>query len=71
MFMWSGQWRLDGWQNRVITIVLLFWSLWIASGREDSIVGVFNQRVDRAVIPVLKKWRNALLPRKPKPEKSD
>ncbi len=57
MFLWHGQWRLDGWQNRVISVVLFLWALWMATGRNDSVVGVFNRRLDRVVVAVLKKWR--------------
>ena len=57
MYLWHGQWRLDGWQNRVITVVLFFVCIWMALGRDDSVVGVFNRRVDRIFVAVLKKWR--------------
>lgn len=57
---WKWQWRLDGWQNRVISVVLFLWALWMASGREDSVVGVFNRRLDRVVTGILRKWRAAL-----------
>jgi inner membrane protein len=64
MWIWSGQWRLDGWQNRVITLALFFWALWLASGRDDSVVGVFNRRADAVFTKVLKKWRLAWAGRK-------
>jgi hypothetical protein len=57
MWMWQGQWPLDGWQNRVITVALFFWALWISSGRKDSFVGVFNRRLDGVFLGVLHKWR--------------
>ena len=60
MFLWHGQWRLDGWQNRVISVVLFLWAIWLATGRNDSVVGVFNRRLDRVVVTVLKKWREEL-----------
>ena len=63
MWMWQGQWRLDGWQNRVITIALLFWALWLASRRNDSVVGVFNRKADKIFVSVLRKWRLALTER--------
>jgi inner membrane protein len=56
-FEWAGQWRLDGWQNRTIGATLFLWALWMASGREDSVLGVFNRRVDRVFVGVLRKWR--------------
>ncbi len=57
MWLWDGQWALDGWQNRVISVALLLWALWLASGREDSFVGVFNRRADKIFVGVLRKWR--------------
>jgi hypothetical protein len=62
MVLWRGQWRLDGWQNQVISVALFLWALWMASGRDDSVVGVFNRRADRAVLGVLRKWRSAWFP---------
>ncbi|EEF58383.1 hypothetical protein Cflav_PD6126 [Pedosphaera parvula Ellin514] len=66
MIVWQGQWPLDGWQNRIIAVTLFVWALWLASEREDSVVGVFNRRADRVFVGVLRKWRNAWLQRKPK-----
>ena len=64
MVEWSGQWRLDGWQNRVITVALFGWTLWIAATRGESVVGVFSRRADKVFCGVMQKWRNALaLPR--------
>lgn len=66
MWVWKGQWRLDGWQNRYLSVLLLGWALWLASKREDSFVGVFNRRVDRVFVGVLHKWRSALMRESPK-----
>lgn len=57
---WSGQWRLDGWQNRWITVALFLWMLWLASKRGNSVVGAFNYRVDQVFCAVLRKWRERL-----------
>lgn len=65
MFVWHGQWQLYGWQNRVITVALFFWALWLASGRDDSVVGVFNRRADRVFVGVLHKWRETWLKKEP------
>ena len=56
---WTGQWRLDGWQNRYLTVVLFFWSLWLATELGHSFVGVFNRRADAVFVAVLRKWRAA------------
>jgi inner membrane protein len=59
MWIWKGQWPLDGWQNRVITVTLFLWALWMSSSRKDSFVGVFNRRADAIFLDVLHKWRAA------------
>jgi inner membrane protein len=56
MWIWSGQWRLDGWQNRLLSVALLFWALWLAVPRGYSFVGVFNRRLDLVFVGVLRKW---------------
>lgn len=58
---WSGQWRLDGWQNQIITVALFGWMLWIGATLGKSAAGVFSQRVDKVFCEVLQKWRNALV----------
>ena len=60
-WVWNGQWRLDGWQNRYLTVALYLWALWLATERGDSFVGVFNRRLDAVFVGVLRKWRYALL----------
>jgi len=56
MWIWQFQWGLDSWPNRLITMALFVWSLWLAVRRGDSFVGVFNRRVDRVFVGVLRKW---------------
>jgi hypothetical protein len=67
MWFWKGQWRLDGWQNTSISVVLFAWTLWIAAKRGHSFIGVFNWRVDKIFVGVLQKWRSALVGPKQKP----
>jgi inner membrane protein len=57
MWIWKHQWRLDRWQNEVITVALLLWSLWLAVKMGDSFIGVFNRRADKVFVGVLQKWR--------------
>ena len=59
LWVWRGQWRLDGWQNRVICISLFLSALWLAPVWGHSFVGVFNRRVDGVFVAVLRKWRKA------------
>jgi inner membrane protein len=61
MWVWKGQWRLDGGINRLIAVVLLGWALALAVRRGDSFVGVFNRRADAVFVGVLQKWHRSLL----------
>jgi inner membrane protein len=70
MWVWKGQWALDGWQNRIIGAALFLWALWLASGLNDSVVGIFSRRADRVFLSVLQKWRNTWLPTRPIPTDS-
>lgn len=56
LWVWAGQWRLDGWQNRWLSATLLLVSLWMAARLGYSFVGVFSRRLDAIVVPVLQKW---------------
>lgn len=57
MWMWSGQWRLDGWFNRLLTVGLFLAALWLATLIGRSVVGVFSRRADAVFVGVLRKWR--------------
>jgi hypothetical protein len=56
MWVWKGQWRLDGWFNRYLSVVLFAWALWLPVRLGYSVVGVFNQRADAIFVGVLRKW---------------
>jgi hypothetical protein len=60
MWLWKGQWPLDAWPLRVITLILFAWSLCLAVPRGYSFVGVFSPRLDRIFVDVLRKWHLAL-----------
>lgn len=60
MWIWKGQWRLDGWQNKLVFVVLFAWVIKLALARGHSVVGVFNRRVDAVVVGVLRGWQAAL-----------
>jgi hypothetical protein len=60
VWLWHGQWRLDGWINRITSVVLFLWALWLSTRRADSFVGVFNRRLDAVFVSVLHKWRRQL-----------
>ncbi len=54
-WMWSGQWRLDGWQNIAITVALLAATVAIAARRGRTIVEVVSTRADAAVVEVVRR----------------
>lgn len=60
MWIWRGQWRLDGWQNQLISVGLLAWSFRIAVIRGISFIGLFNRRMDAMFVGTLRKWHAAL-----------
>lgn len=60
MWLWKGQWRLDAWPNRVVSLILLGWAFWLAVERGYSFVGVFSRRADRVFVGVLRKWNGDL-----------
>jgi len=66
-WVWKGQLRLDGWFNRYFAAALFLWSLWLPVSLGHSVVGVFNRRVDRVFVGVLRKWHTALARRLRRP----
>lgn len=56
MWIWKYQWGLDSWPNRILTLILFVWAIWLGIRRGDSFVGVFNRRFDRVFVSVLRKW---------------
>ncbi|HEY3856293.1 MAG TPA: metal-dependent hydrolase [Verrucomicrobiae bacterium] len=60
MWIWRHQWRLDGWQNTVITVILLFTSFWMATDMGESWIAIFNRRADKIFVTVLQQWRAKL-----------
>jgi inner membrane protein len=51
---WTGQWRLDAWQNIVITIALLCVTLWLAWRRGFSPLEMISERADAAFVRTLR-----------------
>jgi len=60
-WLWHGQWKLDGWQNQIISVVLLAWCFRIAIARGSSFVGLFSPRADAVFVSTLRKWHAALM----------
>ncbi|HLP77875.1 MAG TPA: metal-dependent hydrolase [Candidatus Paceibacterota bacterium] len=57
VFFWKGQWRLDGWQNRVICVTIFVLELSLVPRRGNSVVGIFSRKADAVFVEVLRKWR--------------
>ena len=66
MWIWKGQLPLDSWPNRLLTVCLFAWALWLAVQLGYSFVGVFSKRLDRVFVGVLRKWRAGLTARRKK-----
>ena len=58
MWLWRGQWRLDSWINRLLTLGLFAWAILLAVRLGHSFVGVFNRRLDAIFVSALRKWRD-------------
>ena len=57
MWIWKGQWALDGWQNKVIFILLFAWCLRIAVQEGRSVVELFSGKANAGLVKVLRKWQ--------------
>lgn len=64
---WSGQWKLNSWQNILITLFLLGITFFLAWRRGYSPVGLFSARADRAFVAALR----ARFPRAADPQGTD
>ena len=62
MWLWKAQWPLDAWINRLLTLGLFAWALWLAVQLGYSFVGVFSRRLDQVFVGVLRKWYANLTP---------
>jgi hypothetical protein len=60
IWFWKHQWKLDGWQNQTIFIVLFLTSIWVATKKGVSFIEVVNSRADKIFVGVLQKWRGQL-----------
>ena len=55
IWSWQNQWKLNSWQNLLITAVLMFWAFRLAWKRGYSPVSLISQRADAAVVEVLRR----------------
>jgi len=61
IWFWKGQWKLDGWQNQTLFVVVFALSLWLAVKQGYSFVEVFSRRGDAVFVDVLRKWRDRFI----------
>jgi inner membrane protein len=60
IWFWKGQWKLDGWQNQIVFLILFALMLWLAIRRGYSCVEVFSSRADAVFVRTLQKWKSDL-----------
>jgi inner membrane protein len=51
---WRGEWRLDAWQNIVITVALLSVTMWLAWRRGFSPLEMISEKVDKVFVMALR-----------------
>jgi hypothetical protein len=52
---WQGQWALNGWQNIILTLLLLLATLWLAWKNATSPVELFSPRASLAFVQTLRR----------------
>jgi inner membrane protein len=60
MWIWKGQWRLDGWQNLLISLGVFVWAMATTLREGHSVVGVFSHRFDVHFVRVIREWTEKL-----------
>ena len=63
MWIWTGQWPLDGAMNRTISLILFAAVLWQAARLGHSVVRVFSRKADVVFVTVLRGWVDRFLNR--------
>jgi hypothetical protein len=54
-FAWYGQWSLNSWPNFAITLLAILATLWLARARGYSLVMLFSQKADAAVVETIRR----------------
>ncbi len=60
IWFWKGQWKLDGWQNQLVFIVIFGAALWLATKKGFSFAEIFSRRLDTIFVGTLQKWRASI-----------
>ena len=71
IWIWKGQWRLDGWQNQLVFGAVFIAALGIAVRRGYSFVEIFSIRADRSVVAVLRDWSGRICGSSKRPPRDD
>jgi hypothetical protein len=66
IWFWKHQWKLDGWQNQTIFVVIFMAALWLAVKRGCSFVEIISSRLDSTFVKVLQGWHHELWCKKDK-----
>ena len=56
VWSWTGQWRLDSWQNLLITAGAIGMTLWLAAKHGYSPVSIISLRWDGEIVAALRRW---------------
>ncbi|MBC5768156.1 metal-dependent hydrolase [Ramlibacter albus] len=59
-FAWAGQWPLVGWQNMVITALLLAWTFARATRTGYTPLALVSARADAELVATLRRWRGGI-----------
>jgi inner membrane protein len=51
---WQGEWRLDAWQNIVITVALVLLTCWLGRRRGFSPLEMISEKADKAFVHALR-----------------
>jgi inner membrane protein len=60
IWFWKHQWKLDGWQNQIIFLILFLGSIGIATKKGFWFMEVISERLDSVFVNVLRKWQRNL-----------
>lgn len=60
IWIWKGQWKLDGWQNQTLFLIVFALSLGQSVKRGYSFFEIISHRFDSVFVGVLRKWRDRL-----------
>jgi len=60
IWFWKHQWKLGGWQNQIVFVVIFIAALWLAVKRGCSFVEIISSRLDSAFVKVLQRWHQNL-----------